>query len=1164
VSEPAPDILQGLNEPQRRAVEYSGGPLMVLAGPGTGKTRVITHRLARLVTVDHVPPERVLALTYTVKAAESMRNRLRELVGAAAESIGAMTFHGLGYRLVKRFADRLGFPPPSMWGASNVRGGTPDTSGLIDSAQHKRLLRSVIFEHGLFKDRRAEGLEAVVDLVMQDAGTLADACIFPDQAQAFVERERQRLASEPLSTSSSNDRLAREGALARLARLEQSARAIELFGTECRRRGWLTFADLISLPIQLLRTSSTAASILRSQYRHIVVDEFQDVNTAQIELLRLLAPPESNPDLCVVGDDDQSIYEFRGADDRAFHRFAQIWKAPPTSARTDEPPERIVLADNYRSHASIIKLSNCVIARALNRFAPDKVINPASTASFTGALTQALHLEDDSHAGDAIAHWILADRSRNPQRQWGSYAVIARSNIDLDRIRAALEMEGVPCVSSRRTGFAEDEGVRDALAWVQAIVEPRSTYPIVRLLTRPPHSLDLRPVSTWERQYRAQLSRLNVANDDGSSAGASRNASRTASDPGAFITYLASSLPNEPAIAHVASEWSRLSAASVELPACELISRIITSADLAHAELLSETDRSQRVQALVALLQFCRQRQGRLEAPGDLRAFWSYWQDLSDPSRELGSADNPENRVDRTDPSEAAAEELNAVHLLTAHASKGLEFDTVFVPRVTPSHGYGKSRKDEPSELPEELFADSSGASDPLVKQQAEERRIFYVACTRAERRLILLSKKNKSPSKSIHYLEQLCAEPGLKDTLQTTSAKAILDDAAKLGIGALSRLGAASRTPLDDITNSISGLDRWRETFLLARRDIRAQAAASLDHVQRSNVSAADIQGAAEAATEAARKLGALAAAQAAGSVPEWAAGTPIGVYVQGVIDRAREEKPAPLAPSSQLIIPKAPLELSYSAISTYDRCPGCYYVQHVLGLRPSAGRAQLVGIIVHAALEKFFQRIQYRESEGLPAPTLNDLLNIARDAFFTMWPAEKEMDKAQLDQSLAQLRGAYSSLITEQSSTSNILELEREFEFPYGSHRFVVRLDRVDQYTDDEGRPAFRIIDYKTGLASGKLLEPKDDDLQLGMYAMALEHLYPDPDAPPSDTRTRLNGVAEYWVLSQGRRGVIDLASLRMDKVRKTIDKSITGMLAGQFVPKKDCSGDCRLFGR
>jgi DNA helicase-2/ATP-dependent DNA helicase PcrA len=1161
------DLLKGLTDSQRQAVTHAAGPLLVLAGPGTGKTRVITRRVAHLVLERGVRPESILAVTYTVKAARQLREKLAELIGPRAEGVMASTFHGLGMRIVREFAPRLGylaFRDPE--GPLDARPGRPGQ--IVDSAQQRRLLREILLDRGLLSSERARGVEASVDHVARALDALSNAAIGPRDLTAFLSRASAALEFARTIAGAELDAAGVAAQRARLERLAQVGQAIEAYKSECRRRGWLSFDDLILLPIELMRDHAPSAAIIRDRWRHLVVDEFQDVNAAQIRLLESLSPPQASGDVCVVGDDDQSIYEFRGADDRAFARFARSWTGA-TEVR---------LAENFRSSPRIVAVTGRVIAASPARFAPDKRVVAAgdlARAGEPGPPVEAVHLEDDKQDGEVIAAMILLDRAANPARRLSEYAVVARSHGDLDRVRLALELEGIPALIARPPSPEDDEGVRDVLAWVQAVAEPRSTAPVVRLLVRPAIGEDLRRVIGWERAYRAERSRCD-AGDPGTP------------DPGGFIEFLEARLAHaEPSVRRLAQWWREILEVSARSSARQSVDHIVRAIDAAHADLPEPRARASRVVALINLLNFVSERQDRLEAPGDLVALWRYYQDLSPQERQMrvgGLDDRVEGSAGEGD---ADADPADAVRLITAHSAKGLEFDTVFVPRVSPGHGYPTSGASDDLDLPAGLIerdgpedgggpGDGAGAPDAAMRRMCEERRVFYVACTRAERRLVLMARKTKSASKSTHFLQEIIAATTrggpLHGHVSIVESQDVLAKVAGLGLG----IGLTPALPgMTEATGRRERvLERRRAVFEAARRDVRLAAAGLLARVDRPDVTAADVDAASDELAKAAARIAALASAQAAGAAPAWAEPA-----ARALVDSALKRSDAaadgsagagPGGPGGPggIAWPKAPLDLSFSSISAYLNCPRCFLLTSVMGLSADQGAAQAVGIAVHNALEQFFRLLRdadtgeaFLEQRPQGEAGVDLLVRLGRDAFFRAWPRDSVVDRAQIEQVEAQLRLACDGLGVGGPCPAGeqILELEKTVRFDYQGHRLTARIDRIDQITLPSGRLGYRVIDYKSGYAAKNKLQPAADDLQLGIYARALAHLFGSGD-PAADG---LEGYAEYWLLSTGQRGVIPLSQIRHDKVAKVIDQAIEGMLGRRFDAKVGCEGPCAALG-
>jgi len=306
---PASDqgLLAGLDPQQRAAVECVEGPVLILAGPGTGKTRTLTHRIAYLVAEHGVPPETCLAITFSRRAAAEMRNRLEHLVPTVADRIVVMTFHAFGWQLVREYGRRLSASEAE--GAFAVRmverfGPNWDRLCVASEAQRRQLL------------------EGLLDLSAAQADRILKKI-------SHARRSPDSLAEDP-----------------------KWQEALRAYQAEMGRRGWLDFDDLVLVPLEILQADPPWQAELQRRFRYVSVDEFQDIDAAQYGLLRALTPAGGN--LCVIGDPDQAIYGFRGADVGFFERFLADY---PTA-------QRFVLTRNYRSSRVIIEAAGQMIAPA--------------------------------------------------------------------------------------------------------------------------------------------------------------------------------------------------------------------------------------------------------------------------------------------------------------------------------------------------------------------------------------------------------------------------------------------------------------------------------------------------------------------------------------------------------------------------------------------------------------------------------------------------------------------------------------------------------------------------------------------------------------------------------------------------------------------------------
>ncbi|MFN7375321.1 MAG: UvrD-helicase domain-containing protein [bacterium] len=1105
------DLLAGLNDAQRQAVLHDTGPLAVLAGPGTGKTKLIVHRLAHMIVERNIDPATIAALTFTVKAAAEMRQRLADLLtlcgpehAPKAALVNVHTYHGLGRLITWRFADRLKLP-------ANLR--------LADAPTLHRLAREVITHNNLMGLTMGQGADAAAAAVIAQAAAMSNAAVSIDHARAFINQ-----TTADLKGQTSPEAL---GKLAECQLFAQTTDAVAALRAEQARLGYIGFDELITLPIDLLTGDHLARDVLRGELRHAVVDEFQDVNTSTIVLLAHLFPhnPSTPTDLCVVGDDDQAIYAFRGADEHAFARFAHAWPG----ART------ITLDENYRSAQPVLAAASRTISLATSRAAPDKSLRAATSRppDHPSSTVRIIHTKDDAEVAEAIAATLITSRAAEPALPWSSYAVLARTRGELDRVHAALELEGIPVRRRRRAGTMTDDGVQDLLAWSQLLIDPTDSPAARRLLQRPPIGIDPPTIIELEPRYRALIRRHRLDTQDPDSDSATEQ-----SPLPPYLHWLTTQRPDDARLARARQTFDHFHHLAATTRADQLIYDLAIHTGVVHADLLPPAQRAARLDAVVQLVRFAQQRQPTLPKPGDLAQLLDLLSDFDD-NDELGIP--PSDRVDddpnNPDNPDDAADD--AVILLTAHASKGLEFDTVILPRVSPPHGYPSSKgPNAPSPIPAPLHAGLHPSQPPAdhsaAARQREERRIFYVACTRAKRRLILVGKKPPKKSDAVQFTAELLTHPPAAPDPITADA-----------------LLSKTPTSTGELRRQLAGgkalLARHALTAELAA-GTRASAAAALASVESPTTTPDQLDAATTSLRRAAERLALIATLAQGLPAPTWANADDIA-DINKRLGPQPTASPAP-TPTTRARKRTPPLHLSFTKLDAYLRCPACYYCRYELGLEEPTSAELSTGDLVHKAMERFGKLCQHADAEGNTRPPLHMLHKVARDLLLATTPGTLTGEAALLAQITAQLTSAHTLM---HRRPANILLVEQKVNTPYthaGEHTLTAKLDRVDQLPDG----TFCIIDYKTGKAWSKLLEPETDDLQLGIYALSLQH-HLSADEP-------LPGLAEYQLLATTQVGAINLADLDLHAVRATINDVIDNLLAGNFDRKPNCQGPCRML--
>jgi DNA helicase II / ATP-dependent DNA helicase PcrA len=677
------DYLSGLNPEQREAAEHFEGPLLVLAGAGSGKTRVLTARIAHLVEEFGVDPASILALTFTNKAAGEMRDRLRRLLDRDPAGMWVGTFHAIGARMLRRDATRLGW--------------TPGFS-IYDADDSESLIRRILKDR-LKLDPKRWPPRAVRGAISSAKNELVGV-------QDYAER-----AFDAFSRT--------------------VADAYVLYQEALRDANAFDFDDLLVKPVDLLRRHPSVLERYRDRFRFVLVDEYQDTNHAQYVFLKLLATAEPRSEaaetrwgnLFVVGDDDQSIYGWRGADIRNILDFEKDF----------ETARLVRLEQNYRSTQRILDAANRVIAQNVQR--KGKTLR---TANAEGEALTMVEAADEADEAAWIASEMLARRGAAPELSPRDFVVLYRTNAQSRALEEALRREAIPYRIIGGTRFYERREVKDVLAYLRLVANPASDEAFLRVVNVPRRGIGDTSVARLAEWATAQGTSLLAA------------AARAAEVPdlrGAAVKAL-------PELAGQVARFAALAAR--DLPLDELVRQLVRETGLVQMLRDEGTEGEDRLENVEELIAGAAELQARLEA-GD--------PDLVEERREAGAGD-VELRVldlflahvalvadiDRHDP------DAEAVSLMTVHNAKGLEFPFVFV-----------------SGLEEGLFPLSRAYDEP--SQLEEERRLFYVALTRAERKLYLtLARRRRRGAEWLDSAPSSFLESVPKELLEIRQTDAIRD----------------------------------------------------------------------------------------------------------------------------------------------------------------------------------------------------------------------------------------------------------------------------------------------------------------------------------------------------------------------------------------------------
>jgi DNA helicase-2/ATP-dependent DNA helicase PcrA len=604
-------LLAGLNEAKREAVLHASGPLLVLAGAGSGKTRVITHRIAWLILHERVSPSRIFAVTFTNKAAGEMRERVEALLGSRIAGAWIGTFHAMCLRILRRDGERCGLAP-----GFNVY-DTDDQLALV-----KRILKAETSEE-------------------EDTGT----------PRSFLSR-----ISRAKNAMESPDDVERRAFTPEWRLLVTVYRAYQ---DALKKANAVDFDDILLKTLDLLRNDGEAGERYASRFEHLLVDEYQDTNRPQYLLVRALSSRHGN--VCVVGDEDQSIYRFRGAELRNILEFS-----------SDHPGARTIrLEQNYRSTATILEAAGTVVARNVQRLG-----KKLWTQNARGDAIELFRAPDDRSEAAWIAHRIQELQLDTAAED---VAVLYRTNAQSRLFEESFRSARIPYQVVGSVQFYARKEVKDVLAYLKLAANPADDVSFRRIVNTPARGIGARTLETVERAAAATGLPLMEAAGDVLQRGLL--ATRAAATLEGFLDLLAD-----------------LMRRADGTPVPQLLAHIVRATQ--YFEYLEKAfpgmaaERKENVDSLISAA-----AEQAEETPG------ATLQDFLDRSALVADADD----VGREP----------GVTLMTIHCAKGLEFPCVFL-----------------AGLEENLFPHvmSTGADEDIE----EERRLCYVALTRARRRLFL------------------------------------------------------------------------------------------------------------------------------------------------------------------------------------------------------------------------------------------------------------------------------------------------------------------------------------------------------------------------------------------------------------------------------------------
>ena len=614
-----PPFLTDVNDAQKKAVLHTDGPLLIIAGAGSGKTRVLTYRIANLLYQKKAWPNQILALTFTNKAAREMQERIVDLIGEKANRIWMGTFHSIFSRILRFEAEHLGY--------------TRDFS-IYDTVDTDRVIKSILQELG-FNTREVKP-QAVRFIISNAKNQLISPEAFKNK---FVQSSLDDIA----------------------------AQVYERYIARCRQNNAMDFDDLLIKPIELFEHHPEILQKYQNHFRYILIDEYQDTNHAQYRATQLLAAGHQN--ICVVGDDSQSIYSFRGADISNILNFKEDY---PDSAH-------IPLEQNYRSTKSILQCADSVIRQNTSRL--DKTL---WTQNDRGEIITVLENYDERDEANRIVRSI-EDLKMREHLSFRDFAVLYRTNYQSRVLEDAFRRRGVPYQLVGGISFYQRKEIKDVTAYLRLLVNPHDDESLLRVINEPVRGVGEKTITNLQQIARKHNKSLWDTIGDVESTGIYKPAIGRIRDFVDILERTGKKLTDTgltDTVRFLLDETGYVKQ-FVEEHSHDSLMRRQNVMELLNA--ISYFEKSSNTPSLSAFLQ-------EISLVTDLDAH-----DTDDP----------------------------AITLMTVHGSKGLEFPVVFI-----------------AGLEEDLFPIGGRSGEDVDIE--EERRLFYVAITRAEKRLYFSYAKNR------------------------------------------------------------------------------------------------------------------------------------------------------------------------------------------------------------------------------------------------------------------------------------------------------------------------------------------------------------------------------------------------------------------------------------
>ncbi len=677
-----------LNPSQIKAVKHTSGPLLIIAGAGTGKTTVISKRIRYLISKKN-KPEQILALTFTEKAASEMLERLDVIMPFGYEEPWISTFHSFCDRILREEGLEIGLSTDYK---------------ILDQTNQWILFKKNLFNFDFKYYLPLGNPTKFIGAMLKFFSRCQDEDINPEELIRYVESSNKRKATLRTQKStedtenpknSQRSQLTQHFSVAKklsdkkfdrgeIDRLLELAKAYEKYQEIKLKENFLDFGDLITWTLKLFKKRSAILKKYRQQFKHILVDEFQDTNFAQLQLIKLLAPSKKNPNLVVVGDDFQSIYKWRGA---AVSNILDFKKHYPKA-------KEIILNRNYRSTQPLLDhtyhlIKNNEPETLEVKLKIDKSLQAQKKEKITPVIYQLPTLEEEA---DFVVEKIL-DLIAKGNYTYKDFAILARANNHLESFTAALKRSGLPYQLVGNRGLFDQEEVKNIIYFAKAVVDPRESINLFQLMQAEVFALEAKDLLAILAQARAVRKTL--------------------------WEVVQKKAEKNKALAFFVEQIKKSQEEVPKNPTTKVLFNFIQGSGFIKKFLQEESLENQlKLKNLNLFFQKIKSFESENKENG-LVEFVDWLETL------LEAGENP---------GQAEIEDIDTISLLTVHRAKGLEFGIVFVVNCVNDR-FPTRRRSDPIEFPEELIKESLSKGDSHLQ---EERRLFYVACTRARDYLFL------------------------------------------------------------------------------------------------------------------------------------------------------------------------------------------------------------------------------------------------------------------------------------------------------------------------------------------------------------------------------------------------------------------------------------------